>query len=210
MKNIKLIVYLLFIILLTGCQREYYLTVDDNKIVENFDVVLTNNDDNNARLSLDYYPIHADNNVIYNKTVTKENGMINAHFEYVYKPQKFVNANSVNQCFEDREIIVDEEKYYYFKLGKFKNCMNDSNIDIIIITDNKVLKNNADKVNDNKYIWYLRDENKENFNLEIKIAKGKKRNKFLVSYIIIGAIVLCVILIFAISLISKNRKSNEV
>ena len=209
MKSIKIIIILLFTILLAGCSKEYYLTVEDNRIIEEFDTVIEDNVENNERLNLNYYPLHADDETIYKKTIKRENNMLKVHFSYSYNPKKFAYANSINQCFEKKEVIVDNDKYYYFKLEGFKACISDYDLNINIITNNNVLTNNADKINGNTYTWYLKEDNKDNFNLEIKIEKGAKNNNAnIISKIFIITLVFAII-IAVIVLLSKKRKSNN-
>ena len=206
MKKIKIIIIFLIVILLSGCHKEYYLYINDDKITEKFDIVLPYSEDNIERLNLNYYPLHANENQLYEKEIQKNGDMINAHFEYEYSPRNFVNTNSINQCFEDKEIIVDNEDYYYLKLGNMQNCMDDYDLSINIVTNNKVLSNNADKKRGNKYIWNLNNENKDQFNLEIKIAKGVKRvNYFLIAFAVLGIIAL----VFLISTVVRKSKENN-
>ena len=210
MKIYKIILALFLVVFLTACQKEYNLFVEDDKITEEFNIIVPDNDENNERLRLNYYPLHANDDVFYEKRFIKENKNINATFKYSYEPIEFVNANSINQCFDSKEILVDNEDYYYFKLEKLRDCMTDYNININIITDNKVLSNNANKVSGNKYTWYLTNNNKDTFNLEIKIAKGKKNNDIDIKYIIIISTVVILLIIFLAYFLHKKQKSNNI
>ena len=209
MKKIRNIIILLLIVFVTGCSKEYTLIIKDNKITEKFDIVLDDNDENSQRLELDYFPLHANEEVKYIINISKNDGKIDAHFEYEYQPNEFVNANTITSCFANREIVVDNDEYYYFKLGDVQDCMSDFNLDINIIAENKVIESNADEIKGNKYIWHLTDEKKDKFELMIKIKKNiaqKKKNKIVI--FIIGAIIL--IAIPFIYLIVKKKKSNSI
>lgn len=208
MKKINIIISLLLLFLLTGCQKEYSLIIDDNKIVEEFNATFPDNEENNERIMLNFFPIHADNDEIYNKKISKEDGMIKLHLDYTYEPKSFSNSNLVNECFVDKKVIVDNEKYYYFELKQFTDCITDHNVDINIITDNKVLSNNADKVKGNKYIWHLTEDNKDNFNLEIKIAKGVKKGNFIKIFGIVVAIILVALLSVKHFLLNRKKANN--
>ena len=212
MKKIKLIILLLIIMIASGCTKEYNLIIDNDKIIEEFNITLDNNEENKQRLELDYFPLHADDTTKYEKKIEKVDNLLNAHFSYTYNPKEFVNANSINECFETKEILVDNQDYYYFKLENMKECMSDYNLDINITTNNKVLDNNADEIKDNKYIWHLTDDNKSTFKLEMKIDKNnysKSSNKSLF-YTVVLVVVTVVIIILAIYLIIKRNKSNKI
>lgn len=213
MKKTKIILILLLTILLCGCTKEYNLIIANDKITEEFNISFDDTEENMQRYNLDYFPLHANQEAMYIKTIDKKDKLLKAKFNYTYKPSEFVNANTINECFDTKELIVDEEEYYYFKLGNLKGCMSDYNIDINIITKNKVLENNADKVSKNKYTWHLTDKNKDEFNLEIKIDKTKANKANGINFSIIGLISLMIvigILIVLSFLIIKRNKSNKI
>ena len=209
MKKIKLLIILLVCIMLTACKQEYNLIIDDNKIIEEYNAVVEDNEESKERLKLDYYPIHADETKKYNKKITKENNMLNVHFDYTYSPEEFSNANSFNQCFSTKEVVLDDENFYYFRLGNIGECMTDYNLDINIITKNKVLNHNADKVRGNKYTWHLKEKDKEKFYLEIMIKKGKK-NYLSVENIISISVVLIFAILLTIFVLLKKKKVNKI
>lgn len=211
MNKIKLLFLLLIFILITGCKQEYNLVISDSAIKEEFKAVVDNNDDNLKRLSVNYYPLHANDVVTYNKKIIKNNNYITAFFSYVYKPYDFVNANTFNQCFRNKKVIMDDKKVYEIVLSDFVDCMYDYNLDINIITNNKVISNNADEVKKNKYIWHLTEEKKDTFSIEIKIQKGTSKSiiqkyQFII-YIVIGIVVIGITL--GVYITFKNHKKNN-
>ena len=132
--------------------------------------------------------------------------------EYKYSLKDFINANSFNQCFDDRNIINDDE-YYTINLSKPNGCMFNTNYIINIITSNDVVENNASEIKGNKYIWYVENDNKDNFKLNIKIKKGTEKtfkDKYnYISYMIVG-IALLGIIVAIIILIKKNKNSKKI
>ena len=189
------------------------MIVENDKITEEFNISGDKNEENLQRYNLDYFPLHANEKVKYDKKMNTDKNLLKAHFNYTYKPSEFVNANTINECFGTKEIIVDEDEYYYFKLQNLKSCMSDYNIDINIITKNKVLENNADEVSKNKYTWHLTDENKDEFNLEIKIDKTKNNNAIETSFSKVGLISIIIvigIIVILSFLIIKRKKSNKI
>ena len=213
MKNIKYIILLFLFLTLVGCKQEYNLVVTDTSITEEFKITVDNNEDNLKRLNVKQYPLHANNDILYNKKITKNGKIISAIFNYFYKPYDFVNANSFNQCFKNKKVIVDDEKYYEFNFSDMMDCMYNYNMNINIITKNKVVSHNADKVKGNKYTWYLTDDNKDKFSIEIKIEKGTAKNILeqykILTYVVVGIVSFGIILgVFIV--IKKIRKNNKV
>lgn len=194
------------------------MTIKDDTINEKINIIVDDNQANNETLKYDMYPLHANDSEIYNKTIEKNNEKLYVTFKYNYKPHDISNSELINYRFKKKTIIVTEE-YYYFKLSNYFTLVRESgddiNIKINIITDNKVLTNNADKVKGNKYIWYLTNKNKENFNLEIKIARGIKGNNIkskneINSLTIIFTIIIVISIILLIFTLLKRKKSNMI
>ena len=93
------------------------------------------------------------------------------------------------------------------------DCVSDFNFDINIITNNKVISNNADEVNNNKYTWHLSEDNKDNFKLKIKIAKGVYSdngltNSKVISYVILGLIGIAIIIFIGVTIKYVKNKNK--
>ena len=211
MKFIKLILCCLCIFIITGCTKEYKLYIGDNKIVETFHMVIE--DDNKYSYSPDgdFYPLHNDFNHKYKKKLKKEKGKSILDLEYKYSLDDFVNANSLNQCFDEKQII-NNLSYYEIKLGKPNGCMFQEDYVINIITRNEVVDNNADIIKGNRYTWHVDNKENSDFKLVFKIKKGTAKTIFEENkiYIFIGltlfATLVIITLIFIIRRIRKNQK----
>ena len=209
MKYIKLLSLLILTIILSGCSKEYQLYISDDSIVEKFHMEIDSENKYSYILDGNFYPLHNDFNHKFNKKITKENNNRILDLEYTYSLKDFINANSFNQCFDDRNII-NSNKYYSISLSKPNGCMFNESYTINIITDNKVINNDADKVKRNQYIWYVNQDNKEVFNLNIKIAKGKKRHNISQKNLGIFASLLIIILFFIKHVLKKRKKANSI
>ena len=211
MKKYKFFVLIIGIFTLVGCSSEYNLIISDNEITEDINVVILDNQETSNNFDLDFYPLHSNFDEIYEKNIIKENDFIRLNLKYNYSPQDFSNANSFNECFHDKEVVLNNEDYYYLKLSEFYPCVTASEFDINIITDNKVLMNNADIVKGNKYTWHVDENNKADLLIEIKIAKGIKayNNSKLISYIVIGSI-LFILFVVMIVFFKKSNGRNEI
>lgn len=202
----------LIAVLVSGCSKEYNLTINDNKFIEEVNVTLKNNIENRKIVEQNYYPLHANTKDTYERKIDNKDGYLNLNLKYRYNEAEFANANSINQCFKERKLILDNEEYYYIELRGMNNCVSDFNFDINIITNNKVISSNADSINKSKYTWHVNENNKDNFNLKIKIAKNEKNKTGILNSKILTPIILGVMgiaLIIFISVVIKSIKNKN-
>lgn len=207
-KNVILFILLL---LLCGCHANYNVTIDEDNISEEIDVSMENNDTYMIFAKNDAYPLHSNFEKKYEKNVTYDDNMINMNVKYNYTPLEFVNANSFNQCFNDKTVEVDNEDYYYFRLTDMNRCFLVADFDVNIKTNNKVLYNNADSVKGNTYTWHVNEENMKNVLIEIKIDKKHvdDSGSMIFAYIIFGVIFVGIIFLIR-SFMKKNSSRNDI
>ena len=211
MRYAKLFMSIIIIILITGCTKEYKLYINDDSIVEKFHMEVNASSDYSYVLDGDFYPLHNDFEHKFKKSLkTKGNNKV-LDLEYTYSPLQFLNANSFNQCFDEKKIIMDDSDYYIISLSKPNGCMFNEDYIINIITNNKVVSNNAKKKKGNRYIWYVKNDDRENFKLEIKIAKGTGKNNIIINSMIyiVPVIALVAILIVLLVLFKRRKSSNK-
>ena len=198
----------------SGCSKEYNLTITDDKFIEELKVTLIDNEDNKKMIDNNFYPLHASTEEIYIKKINIREGYLQLDLKYEYSKEEFENANSVNQCFKEKKILLNDDDYYYLELKKMNDCVTDFNFDINIITNNQVVSNNADKVNKNKYTWHVSEDNKDNFKLKIKIAKGVYNNTILtkekiIAYVVLGIIGIGIIVFIPIT-VKRMKNKNKI
>ncbi len=212
MSYIRVLFIAFFVLIVSGCTKEYKLYISDNKFVEKFHMEINESNDYSYVLDGDFYPLHNDFEHKFKKSLKESNGDKILDLEYSYTPDDFVNANSFNQCFDDREVITKDD-FYIIKLSKPNGCMFNENYTINIITDNKVVENNADKVKRNQYTWYVNNNDRDSFNLIIKIEKGTAKTveeKYsAIIYIVLG-LVLFIVLGAVCLFVKRRRNSNKV
>lgn len=180
---------ILFICLfLTGCSANYNISVDNDYITESIDLAV----DNSSLPSQGFNEITSDKNSVYLgknkyydvKYEIDEYNFLNAHYKYKHKIDDFINGRVINWCYHDKEVINNDEYIIIDFKGPF-DCANREAqtplefADINIITDLEVVKNNADKVNGNKYIWQVDGENYVKKPIYIKMKKKTTINGFL-------------------------------
>lgn len=212
MKYMKIFIGLFIIFFISGCSINYTLEISDNYFTENISVTIDDSDVNNVKILKNYNPVHYNDDIVYEKNVKKRNGKTTVNLRYRYTLEQFQSANSVNQGFYNRS-IKEVDDIIYINLTDFEGFAAEVDFDIRIKTDNEVLKNNADSVKGNTYIWHVDKNNKKNLSIEMQIKKGTKKtfkDKYnYISYIIVGIALLSVIVAIII-LIKKNKNSKKI
>lgn len=206
-KNILYFILFTFL-LLSGCTSSYNVTISDNKITEDINLNIENDyQDIDGITGYDYAPITRDSEELYEKKVTKKDGYTNINLKYSFDPEVFPNSTALSTCFENYEVIIDDN-YYEFKLSGYLNCLADGEVDINVKTKNKVISHNADSVDGNVYTWHIDQDNVDDTSIEIKISRDKTSSSRLVDVLLI-AIVLFVVFVVVKIFKKKNRERNK-
>ena len=201
----KFLILLIGVFILCGCTNEYTLTISDKEIKEEINVTVDNSIENKELLKFNYFPLHGNQIDTYKKSVKESGNYLNVKLEYTYDSEEFGNADSLNQCFENKVVELNNKDYYYFKLSDMNHCVSTDDININIVTRNKVLLHNADRVKGNKYTWHVTSDNFDDFVLEIKIAKGSDNSTITVIATIVGIIAFGLFIYF----IYKKRQGSR-
>ncbi len=211
----KKIFLLLSLLLITGCSSKYQLEITNDKFIENVNTVILNEDipESNpvATISDNYTPfIKMDNfvtpfissqKILYNKTVDETNAGYNVNLNYTYTPEEFKDSYALNMCFENY-VFQNNKKNFIFHLNGTFYCLYGDKTTIEVKTDNYVSEHNADKVEDNKYIWYITKDEIKTKDISIKISKEKKDNYVFRNTMII---ITCGVLIVGAILITYKK-----
>ena len=197
---------LFLIILCCGCSAKYNISFIDDKITDEIVVSYErsgeSNDDIIETFSDAFNSIGRDK--FYNFKDMSDNYNVNAHLNYEFDVNNYDDANIPNSCFETFKFLSDDEKYYLFAQGAFK-CgyyayEELDSLDVVISTNHAVLENNADEVDNNKYVWHI-DSNSDNVNIRFVVKKKtaskiESRNKgIFVLFGSIGIFCFCVIIL---------------
>ena len=184
-KKIILIVFL--VMLLTGCDITYNLSVSEDEFVESTIFNTSTTDGTKEYLYNLYreeYPIYIDQEYLYydpysqitgNDYYTKnynelENGYI-FNYQASYNYDDFSRARSLNTIFNTIGVgYLDTEDYYYLsmsgiKIFNYNNTINTITINIEFDRDAIILNNNADTVSGNTYTWQLNPTNLKDINI---------------------------------------------
>ena len=212
MRVFKFVIIFIVIVLISGCSIDYSLFISDKYIDENINIVIDDTAENRRYAYDEYEPLHHSEDIHYQKSVDRKKGKINIKMHYRYNLKEFINANSFNEGFYDRNVRVDGDLIDVY-LNNFSGFAADVDFDIKIKTNNKVIYNNANKVKNNTYIWHVTSKNKDKLNINIKIKKNEKEKQgFLKSYglfIVFSVVILAILLIIGYGMYKKIKKCNK-
>ena len=183
MKKKSIVLFIIFTIL-TGCSSEYNIEFSNNKIKENIKVdildsdmpkkydetIYSSSDIITPFINNDQYPFFGNEEIIYNKNVSKNGNATHIELNYDYSHDEFLNSTVDRSCFENSEFVTNKKNYDLNFYGSFY-CLYGEELVINIKTNNEVISNNADKVNGNVYTWIIDKENVDNVDIEMKISK---------------------------------------
>lgn len=233
----KKLILILCCFLLTGCTAKYDMTIDSkNKLHESFTFIA-----DNSILKMDNYDLKESINQRiqgYKKAPELQSYKINYkigkttttfHFKSPVLSVDQLNAFSIfKNAFEEVQVLKEGKntifqtvgEYYYYNIFGETNDADSYAIDaeINITVHNKVLENNADKVDEktNTYTWYLKSDQLEK-SISIKYSNQKRYdvifNYYLTEYlpfIVIGGIILLIALFGGLILYRKVRSTNEI
>ena len=234
---LQTIIVLISIIMLCGCEANYTITIDKNIITEKIEVLdnvsstrtVTDIMDNYKK----QYPVYsnsdwvdadysrADNEEYYKQTYNIDDNGYHLYYEYTYPMQKFKEANSLNYSYEYKEITY-KNNILSISMGSPNNRLKYvdefTNLTVNIVTDYTVIKNNADSVIGNRYIWYVNKENNDtkkiNFEVDLtqtqeelnnKNTSQEKKNKLTIPIVLLVVFIYIVIIVI---IITKKKKKE--
>lgn len=234
---LQTIIVLISIIMLCGCEANYTITIDKNNITEKIEVLdnvsstrtVTDIMDNYKK----QYPVYsnsdwvdadysrADNEEYYKQTYNIDDNGYHLYYEYTYPIQKFKEANSLNYSYEYKEITY-QNNILSISMGSPNNRLKYvdefTNLTVNIVTDYTVIKNNADSVIGNRYIWYVNKENNDtkkiNFEVDLtqtqeelnnKNTSQEKKNKLTIPIVLLVVFIYIVIIVI---IITKKKKKE--
>ena len=135
--------------------------------------------------------------------------------------QKFKEANSLNYSYEYKEITY-KNNILSISMGSPNNRLKYvdefTNLTVNIVTDYTVIKNNADSVIGNRYIWYVNKENNDTkkINFEVDLTQTReelnnrntsqeKKNKLTIPIVLLVVFIYIVIIVI---IITKKKKKE--
>lgn len=239
MKNIKYVLILLLIIIFTGCDAKYEIEIYNNEVIEDFsfletnssiwDSIINNEVQENSestesnvtyRILLEEESkiktpafISGDNLSLEKKLISKANSL-GLKTNYDYSVLNYKDAFLPNSCFKYFNFLSNEETYV-LSTSEGINCFKDydklDNLDIVVTTNHKVKKTNADMIEKDSYIWKVNKENADSTSLYIELYKDdfvfNYKNR--VVYTVLGIIGVAFLIFIVIIILRKRAKRNN-
>lgn len=233
----KKLIFLICCFVLTGCTAKYDMTItSNNKFQESFTFIA-----DNSILKMDNYTLkesikqridgYKNAPELKDYKITYKIGEKNTtfHFKSPFLTIKQLNQSSIlKNGFEEIQLLKEGKntifqtvgEYYYYHIFGETNDADGYSIDaqVSITPHYKVLKNNADKVDEktNTYTWYLKSNELEK-SLQLKYSNQKRYdvifNYYLKEYLpflVIGGIILLILVTGGFIFYRKYKSTNEI
>ena len=209
----KIILVILSLFLLSGCDVKYELDYKDNTFYETLFVnnYYVNNDES---FLIDHYKndnIYSDINdkVITDKRITSKGGnKYNLEFMASYDEESYSNSLAISSCFEYHKFEEDESTIYSALYGDYY-CDEFDKLEITFDTDKKINYSNAHEEKFGNLVWNFEPEDDIEIEFEINKNESKPVTYTLLVVLLIVATIL-LILYFAYKFYTINKKNKEV
>lgn len=220
----KILTLIIFLILLTGCTSNVNITITPTVIKEDFTILEEKN------IIYDGQTIDKDWNLrkrnfewehdgYYSIKDISENNMIGREYSFETDYDKWKDLSLLRKCYNGIT-IEKKQKRVYINTSEVNQCIKlygNSEINVNIITNNRVTNNNADKIENDVYTWIINDNNYQNKPISIAIDFSKasessvQKNEKTASKIsiIIFSIIGLFAVISVIYIYIKVKKSNK-
>lgn len=224
MKIRKIILIIILLILSTGCTFRYEIEIIDDEVTEKRTMLINNseieNNDIKGTISkkISKYSINDDMMIAPSTKIIKETNVSGYQTITNYKLSDYKNSDILNMCYTSYNVIKEDSKIYLTTGRKF-TCFDTleelESVEVIFKTNHEVVKQNADKVEDNKYTWYITKDNATNKPINIELSEKKKEEndqneekttKFKIVFISIVAIFSIIVIIM---LVIKRRRLQK-
>ncbi|MBR3116536.1 MAG: hypothetical protein IKF36_01520 [Bacilli bacterium] len=217
MKKIKVCILLLLTIILSGCSGVYNVTINEDLTVTE-DVVLSvekqeETYDKIVELIKEYdvneedFSIEDKDNIVQVKFVKKfmsvEDYIINSKLY----PELFGEIKYSNS---DRKITINAESVFDLNNEARDNVVNSFNVELLNINFNTPLRVesiNAEEENDNTYTWTIKNGDTHK---SINIVIGTSAVSSLYKPIIVIALILLIVIGFAVYALNNYRKARKI
>lgn len=220
MKKIsKILLICLPIFLLCGCTTKYDLTINnDYTLTEKISGTVSLKElDNSGRTDLNTYLYALDfatplieEQGEYQKEITENKDSKDFVYTYTFK-NNYSKSTVLNKCFENIEYSETDETYKFHFYGNFY-CLLSDKIEVNLISKYAVTKNNADKIDKNKYTWIIKQD--KNVDIEATINKNiesytsNKDNSIFTPFRVVTVIIFLILILIAFIIYKKRNSEN--
>lgn len=238
MKKIKLILIIMVMLLLSGCEANYSLYIDKDVFNETTTVLANSGElntyDSQTYLTMKqkidlYYKKYVDivyQNPYYNPYLDDPQKGINYYnkelinngkgygfkYSYNFNKENYLNSNIINTFFKNNNSVLNDNKYILdvYTFNGFERYNDLTQVTINITTDLEVKKSNADSVYNNVYTWTITKDDALNKKIYLELVNINKLDKKTENKIIIIIISLIFIVgLLLYAILNKKRLKNN-
>lgn len=217
----KFAFFISVLLLLSGCQAEYNLTIEDNgKITEELFVLQNNSFFGNSIIDineqLDWSIIMNSDEVqpayFYKKNKIVGSDKSGLQYNYDFDYNNFSDESEIlKNCFGSYSFKFDDEQLVISATDFICNLSlgDNYNLTVNITANGDVLDGNFSKKSDNKYTWYLNESTSDYISLVLDRTNLDNGLEKMLPIFLIGVAVLIVGGIILIAYI-KNKSNNKI
>ena len=175
MKKIKLIILLLAVLIMSGCEIKYNIELKNGRISE--EIIIPYIEEYKDSYVREYYY-----DIINERKYSSEIIEIDNKKNFVLKSKRvgldiLANNDLTRFCYDSMEVLEQDGTYYIGTSSIFKCMTYDyldvDKIEINIKTYNKVFESNADKKSYNKHTWIIDENNFHDKNIIFVVSKNE-------------------------------------
>ena len=212
----RLFILISLLLLLTGCSVKYNIIIGDTyikdeiKLTEKTSIVNKADEERQEEFEDELQYWELDYNY-YEKTKFTEKDETGYRYDGYFTYKEYALLAEITRCYSDFK-LEDGDTLKLTTSDVFL-CANGyehlNGIDITIETDYKVIDNNADKVDGNKYTWYITGKNYNNKPIMIEIDRYNKADKGKGKLTAGKVVVILIFILLIVIKISLNKKEKK-
>lgn len=184
----KIILMIICMLFLTGCDLTYEINFDYNNIDEQINATFDMNIYEFAEtidgdgfylekeLAEEKIPSLKEYKDYYKKQIKVSGNTSDVKLSYRYNYDNFENSYLIHRCFE-KAYVKNTDEFLYVSLGGNFKCFKEDDVRIKVSSKYDVIKHNANDYKDGYYIWDIKiaeDDNKVELHLSKDIQEKKK------------------------------------
>lgn len=219
--RLRKILFLLILLLLSGCSVDYNLDISSEGVFKETIIGtisgeeysnLGGTDVNPYQDILNYSTPLIEDNGYYDKEIIDVDGNKEYYFTYTFN-NNYQDSSVINSCY-DNVLFEENDEVYYIKLtGEFK-CLYSDKVTVNVYTEHNVYDHNADEINEtgNIYTWTI--DNKNDADIFMMVSKYPEiildeKKPFMNSFKAVVFVILLILSVIVYFLYKKVINKNE-
>lgn len=188
----RILILIMLLLLTTGCECEYNLTIDGNTYKEKINIIGETSEEiasfkNNWKIPIDkdkYNSIsESDSNMDTNSEIYEYKlSESKLTFNYDFSRKEYINSTAVSNCY-NKLTISNYNNTTVISTSSNSVCFEKNppltSVKINIKVDRPVIKSNADIINGNIYTWYINKTNANNKNINLILDNNQEKEEII-------------------------------